>query len=190
MPVNITGWVLKSVDQHGEEGLEIKIPKASALFKDQEGFNKLSDVFLSPGETAFLITGASPVNESFRLNKCFGYLSQSSDFNPGIRNECPRAEDEDWPSFVYKDQECFNYIKRISRCRAPTSFPSGLRDKCVEKISEQLNYNSCLENHLRDDDFYKPEWRVYFNLIDELWPEKGKVILYDRNGNLIDELDY
>ena len=44
-----------------------------------------------------------------------------------------------------------------------------MENSCIESISRILSYNSCIDLHKNDDDFYNGEWRVYFGRDKELW---------------------
>ena len=61
---------------------------------------------------------------------------------------------------------------------------SGLCDK-------KINYNSCIDKHKNDENFYRGEWRVYLSRDTELWKSKREVIkLIDEKGKDIGTITY
>lgn len=181
--LDITGWIIK-----GQQGLDLKLPQAANLFISNQ-VNAESDIILSPGDKAIIITDKSPLGQSFRLNKCTGYFSQNREFEPYLPQECPYPKDEQWPASL--KPQCRSYIDTLARCRANFTIPFGLDDQCVTSINKILSYNSCVEAHKNDADFYKPEWRIYLNRSAELWRDKWEnIIVQDKEGNIVGSVAY
>src|SRR3989344_2077555 len=79
--VSLTGWSLQSM----VSGVRIPIPGAATPFIIGI-VNQLPPVVLAPGQTALVVTGASPVGVSFRENRCTGFLEQVQSFDPALAN--------------------------------------------------------------------------------------------------------
>ncbi len=185
----ITGWTLKSLSS----GASATIPKATVLFFTGIS-NAEGNIYLSPLETVYLVTGLAPNGVSFKVNKCTGYLQQFQTFIPYINNQCPRAQDEDLsaiPKRVENDA-CFDYIDSIGQCRTQTeNLPANWSYECKNFIGKKLTYSSCIDNHKNDGDFYKAEWRVYLKRNEPLWKNRREdIVLYDLNGKVVSELKY
>ena len=79
--VDITGWKVKSA----VSGASATIPQGAKSLK--LGPISLQDIELSPGNSAVITTGASPVSVSFEQNTCDSYLSKESTYNQCVDNE-------------------------------------------------------------------------------------------------------
>ena len=52
-----------------------------------------------------------------------------------------------------------------------------------------MNYNTCLDLHKDDADFFSDEWRLYLGKSHDLWADEGELIkLIDENGKTLDSL--
>ncbi len=184
--INILNWTIKN-----KSGLSLKIPNAVNLPISGKS-NIESDIVLPPGGKIIIATGKSPLGYNFRLNKCFGYFEENRDFIPLIFQECPYPKNEIWPSQV--SDICLDYIESLPRCKTsdiPLAKAFELGNDCISTINNTLNYNSCVDIHKGDSDFYKDEWRVYLNRGGEFWKQKREnITLSDSSGNIVDELSY
>jgi hypothetical protein len=193
--VNITGWVLKS-DRSGNNAT---IGKASVLpYPYVKGKD---DVILSSGDRAYIVKGFSPINTSFRTNKCTGYFNENRTFYPYLARECPLPRDElenevlpQFSSVLDRDDECKDLINGLQRCSVPTGLsrlPDTVTSSCKTFMQTQVNYNACVANHLGDTDFRGNEWFIYLERFGPLWRDKRETIkLYDRLGLLVHEISY
>jgi hypothetical protein len=191
--VNITGWYLKSEIT----GYGVVVGKAALLpfpFTKTE-----SDIILQNGDKVYLNKGFSPVGISFRTNKCTGYFEEDRTFIPSLYLECPKPKDENLPTFsnIYdRNEECLNIIDRIQRCRTVDSefirdLPDTVSSSCKDYITTQINYSTCVANHLSDIDFPGSEYRVYFSKFGPLWRDRSdKINLYDNNNLIVDSISY
>ncbi len=183
----VTGMRLQSE----ASGNGVSIPKAAAL-PLQNSINKEEPLYLAPGETAYIITGRSPLGISFRTNKCTGYFNQYQSFNPGIPSRCPAPQSEPLPAISRQfNDQCFDYLATLPSCRAITSPPSNLEPECRQYVTTEFNYTKCVDNHRNDKDFYDPTWYVYLARSDALWKSRRELIhLLDANGKIIDVITY
>ncbi|MEK7596104.1 MAG: hypothetical protein AAB564_00940 [Patescibacteria group bacterium] len=185
--VNITGWILQN-----KKGLKAAIGKGSIL-PFLASINPESDIFLEPGAEVIVITGKSPVQTSFRLNICTGYFNQSKNFIPSLPGQCPDPEEAAQKQNLYRldDNICFNYVKSLSRCIMPLSTPYGLSDDCENFLSEHINYNGCVNDYKKEENFYSEDWRIYLGRDSEFWKERyEKITLLDKEGKIVSELSY
>mgnify|MGYP001163453303 CR=1 FL=1 len=219
-PVNISGWTLKNDSNkigYNYEGkaikrrvLKLKLPSQGILmfnpYSKKLGAKK--PIILNPGERAIVISGGVPsiglavINDSFAVNKCFGYVQDQTSyaFTPSFDNRCPR--DNDLPESDYLSQNCLSYINRRPSCHKPEFKDDSNYGTCVDRncnldsqclafIKKNYSYESCFNRHSRDEDFLVGEWRLFLNQVWELWPNKDETIyLYDPTGKLVDQLDY
>jgi hypothetical protein len=191
--VKITGWYLKSEIT----GYYAVIGKSALLpfpFAKTE-----SDVFLQQKDRVILTKGFSPINISFRTNKCTGYFEEDRTFTPSLSLQCPRPKDEDLPTFSSdydRNDECVNIIERISRCTTVDSefirdLPDTVPSACKTYITTQINYNTCVALHFNDVDFPGNEYRLYLNKFGPLWRKThDKINLHDENGLIVDTVSY
>ncbi|MDO8590763.1 MAG: hypothetical protein Q7R65_02155 [bacterium] len=183
----ITGLRLQS----SASGNGIDIPKGVPLpFQNQ--INREDPVFLGAGETAYIITGRSPLGYSFRLNKCTGFFNQYQTFNPGLPGRCPQPREQDLPigSTIYNDA-CRDYINSLPSCRVILNPPLSISPECQRYVTTEINYTKCVDNHKNDSDFYDPLWQIYIGRDDALWKTRRELIyLLDQNGKVIDAVTY
>ena len=188
--MKITDWKLK-----GKIGLDIAIGKGASYIYANIASQPQEDIYLKPGEKVIIVTGKSPLGTSFKLNKCAGYFEQFHEFTPELNTECPLLRDEELPSNLNNNDQCLDYIERVSSCQTIVSIPykysSKLSSSCQDYVTQNANYKTCLEKHKDDADFYLPEWRVYLERSEEMWKKKRETItLYDDKNSIIDSRSY
>lgn len=217
--INITNWQLKNgKDERSYDfgGTLQHFPADSAiigqatLFVSPQGFNKLQDIVLKPGETAVLTTGQVgsqlPYKViSFKENVCSGYLENLAEykFTPPLTRNCPRPANE--PGVVSLDTECRKFIESMASCHTPefnTLNNEGdicyncvdkkpLPGSCVAFIKNHFNYSSCITYHQNDANFSNQTWRVFLGKGWEMWAQKYETIkLFDSNGQLVNQRSY
>lgn len=187
--LTLTGWKLQSMISKEI----VTIPKATKV-STSGNVNIEQPIVIFPKDEVYLLTGHSPVGNSFQINKCSGYFEQFQDFTPSISKQCPRPKDE----FVFSENdpfrfgaECLRYIENLSQCYMPLeALPIGFSDSCTLFITEEINYSSCIKNHRNDADFFKPQWRVYLKHDQEIWGTRDIIRLLDENGKTVDVFSY
>ncbi len=90
--VNVTSWLIK-----GRRGGQ-HIPKAVEVY-DPSGLTVESDIVLKKGETLNIYTSTSAIGRNLRLNKCIGYLQNTSKFVPALPKDCPRPNRSEVQNF-------------------------------------------------------------------------------------------
>ena len=188
--LKITGWKLK-----GKTGLDVVIGKGAFYIYASAASQPQEDIYLKPGEKAVIVTGKSSLGTSFKMNKCVGYFEQFHEFTPELNTECPLLRDDEPPANLINNDQCLDYIDRVSSCQTVVSIPYKysfkLSSSCQEYVTQNANYKTCLEKHKDDSDFYLPEWRIYLERSEELWKKKRETItLYDGKNNIIDSKSY
>ena len=221
-PINISGWYLKngkdqrfSVPNYPTNKTPVadpsdvaQVPGAVQTFMANGSNQNVTPIILPPGSEAIITTGtvysgnSFPINASFRVNKCSGYLEDLKNYNfyPSLNSNCPNPEDE--PEVRQLDEECRDFVEGYPRCRTPEfkrvdgenlvdGSPLDLSRLCRDFMTERFNYNTCVTRHAGDSDFLVDEWRVYLGRRWELWAEEDEVItLYDNFGRMVDEVEY
>ena len=188
--LKITGWKLK-----GKTGLDVVIGKGASYIYASAASQPQEDIYLKPGEKAVIVTGKSSLGTSFKMNKCVGYFEQFHEFTPELDTECPLLRDDEPPANLINNDQCLDYIDRVSSCQTVVSIPYKysfkLSSSCQEYVTQNANYKTCLEKHKDDSDFYLPGWRIYLERSEELWKKKRETItLYDGKNNIIDSKSY
>jgi len=193
--ITVTGWRIQSLDKRGD----ITIGNVARIPRHPERSYETQTVDLEPGHSAYIITGRSPINTSFRTNICTGYFEETKDFSPRLSRQCPDVESEElerWgidstPRENSSDEECIKSLERIGRCENPGKPNENLNRDCREYINE-IGYELCAEIHVGDSNFLGDEWYVYASSVfDDMWDDKGDtILLLDSAGRIVDSVSY
>ncbi len=190
--INISNWYLESyvTEEHAA------LPQGDRSM-DRWRHPEPHDIFLEPGEDAYILTTESPINTSFHENMCTGYIAQSKTIYPGLVNSCPRPMDEmkRFAHIPLDDDSCYDFIERIYTCTTPTDDAiddADLSRACIRLIETTLDYDSCVERHKNDPYFDDTGfWHIYLGEDDDLWREEREIIrLMDENDRVIDVIEY
>ncbi len=178
--VNVTSWLIK-----GRRGGQ-HIPKAVEVY-DPSGLTVESDIVLKKGETLNIYTSTSAIGRNLRLNKCIGYLQNTSKFVPALPKDCPRPNRSEVQNF---SSRCYDYVLSLGSCAFPK--PNVLLpfdDYACRAYLDTINYKGCFERYRSDSDFLSREWRVWAGsrFLDE---RHDKVLLLDKQGLLVDIREY
>lgn len=185
--IKITGWKLRSTATGYEQiiGGAASPPYPFVFAESPILLPKLGKIVISQRP--------SPINVSFRVNKCTGYFEEDEDFSPALEKICPAPKD-DRPAYTNSfEVACIDYIKNLSRCEVPdeNDFPNTLNYGCRQYLLTEINYNKCVEKHINDPDFFKPEWRVFPPWEMSIWRSKYETIeLLDSLGKVVDTYSY
>jgi hypothetical protein len=184
----LTGMLLKS----RMTGNQANIGEGVAVYYSNN-LNKTEPVFISPGQTVYVITGRSPIGYSFRINKCTGYLNNYyQNFIVSLPNSCPLIKSYPLPARpnALKDN-CLDFLDTISSCQTEFSFASDLAEDCKTFITDRANYPRCVADFSNDKDFLGDSWNIYLGRDDSLWKSKREIIdLVDQQGNVISTYTY
>lgn len=151
VPITLLGFSLVA----GTE--KISIPKGTKQLS-YGTVNQEEVITLSPGEEVLLTQGPSPVGVSFLENKCTGYLNEFLSFTPALSEDCPLFS----PSDTGPETACRAILKTLPPCRSKiTQLPQGTSAACRSFIADTANYNTCVEKHKNDPDFFNQTWRVF-----------------------------
>ncbi len=178
--INITGWRVKSV----QDGYETVIGRGVALPQ----FNVVSgDIRLSSGDSAQITAAASPLLSNFRVNNCFGWLSNL--YNLGF-NYCPSFGLPDFKG-AGLDTACEDLILSSGACRAPgDDILNGYRSNCRVWVEKNMNYNACVSKHLNDSGFYQ-SWQIYTGNNNIIFDTRhDRIELRDQANQLVDYYEY
>lgn len=186
----LKGWSIQSIIS----GMRVPIPRADIALKTNTA-PVLQYVELGPGESAYVITGASPVGASFRENMCSGYLNQFNSFVPDITTNCPSPSamlPNTADNLQYFGASCVDFVSSLPSCQLYMGpIPEGLAPQCVSLVQEMLSYNGCIDHFRFRAGFNSGVWRLYLNAPRELWNNRHDVIrLLDASGKTVDVLSY
>ncbi|KKW29078.1 MAG: hypothetical protein UY71_C0004G0011 [Parcubacteria group bacterium GW2011_GWB1_52_7] len=182
-PIVISGWTLEN-----SQGKRYAIAGAQklALMDVNE-----TSVFLPPGAEAYVHTGPSPINVSFRENACTGYLNENNKFMPRLAERCPRP---DVSKFIRFTDRCLDFMERsIYTCRVPKidETAAGIEYECGEFIDKHFKYSGCVDDFRAASDFYKNTWQLYLGRPEKLWRSlHDLIILRDSQGLIVDTYQY
>lgn len=190
--INISNWYVESYVTENSAA----IPEGAAVF-ERRFFKKTDDIFLEPGERAYLLTKKSPVGISFEENMCTGYLANNEDFSPSLSFSCPVPEKEmlRFANIALDNDSCYDFVERINQCETADEDSirrANLTGACRQFIERNLNYEDCVKNH-RNEPFFDDVgvWRIYFEREKELWRFEREIIrLIDENDQVIDVIEY
>lgn len=184
-PIKINGWQLVS----NTSGTRIIIPQSTNLYFANSN-NSDEDVWLWPGEKAYIISGRSPIGYGIHANICSGYLSQFNTFTPNLYTQCPLAHEEDLSSIPRSpvNNNCFDLIDSYPMCTVRTqALDNTYSYQCQNFVSTKLNYQSCVDTHKNDANFYSPKtWYIYLKHDSLIWQTKREAVtLYDSAGKKV-----
>ncbi|KKS77791.1 MAG: hypothetical protein UV64_C0003G0010 [Parcubacteria group bacterium GW2011_GWC1_43_11b] len=223
--INISSWTLRNGSSEryynisgqtvqGQSAL-VKIPRAVLVWQKNQPMTVVP-VKIGAGYKVQVISGSFPpvgayqIRDSFRVNKCMGYIANQAGYNsrifyPSMSGRCPRPADEPGVSTLYN--ECYDYVRSLNTCHTPDFREDWCRahaedqarnvavcklpTSCKDFVRARYNYEACLALHRQDEDFLLPEWRVYLGSIWELWADRRESItLYDQFGEIVDQVKY
>lgn len=188
-PIKISGWSIQSA----LTGVRAHIPRGAHPFS-LGTINTQSDIYLDPGSTSIVSTGASPVGTSFRENICTGYLAGLQTFTPPLERACPASSDAlpFTPENVRTyGESCYDFVHTIPSCTFPANVPSDVSPACRIFLANNLSYNGCVQNHRHESGFARDSWRIYLNAGGELWRNSHDIIrLLDAEGRTVDMVSY
>ncbi len=190
--IAITGLTVKSMIT----GAEYKIGGGSEVYY-RNVLNAENGVFLSPGDTAYIVTGSSPLGVSFKENMCSGYLEQYQKFDPTLQKSCPRIYLEGLPERPNAlSDDCLDYIQYYPTCDVvktndETTITNKYGRECFSFIQKTADYNYCVNKHQNEKGFSKPIWHVYLGKSQHIWRLKREWIrILDTEGKIVAEYTY
>ena len=184
-PLTIAGW--KVLDR--QKKVAYPFPAISASSSGGDSFS----ITVYSGDRVVVSSGRSPVNTSFRVNKCSGYRSQFDTFVPAIRTSCvdPLRAFADYGEVPFSDDACYAATLSLPPCVTADTVPSGVTDACRDFLQNVLSEDGCISRHRNDADFYTGEWRVFLDSDTQLWKNRDNVLyLLDENDLLVASLVY
>ena len=183
-PVSTAGWKLVSGSGSGSFPQGAEVARSGRV-------NQLAPITLEPGDRAIVVTGRSPIGISFRENQCTGYLEENQDFRPALSMSCPSAWEE-YGRYADDDEEsCRRFTQTVPYCSSETDLPDNTSSSCRAFAEDYLDYNGCVDAHVKDSGFKNDTWRVFLGNKDELWPRSnGTMTLVDADGKVIDSIKY
>lgn len=182
-PVDVTGW--RVAYNKGD----FVIPQAVADY-NPSGFETLNDIILGTGGVLYVYGNQSPVGQGLRMNECVGFLNNSYTFKPSLPQNC---------ASVYNRSEiatfsgaCQSYILSLWGCAVPSAnqFNSFSNEPACQAILNRFNYSYCYNTHRADASFFSDDWRAWLGSPIYLDPSHDRVLLFDKNGLLVDEYIY
>jgi hypothetical protein len=192
--VNISNWYVRSYVTD-EVALIPNGDRILARWRNPEE----NPIVLGPGEKAYLITGKSPINGSFKENMCSGYLREHEDFYPSLSSSCPnpRQEFERYGSHIKLDNDkCYAYIESLKSCTEPdeeTYTRSKVGNACRAFIEDTFSYPNCIRLHRYDPYFSRvnDSWHIYLDERTDLWRPKREIIqLMDEYDRVVAVIEY
>jgi hypothetical protein len=174
--VNLTGMRVQSNSE------TFLIPRAAKVYKTSGA--GLTNVALANGQSALIISSASPVNANFMGNRCMGYLNARYTFKPKLIGTCERPTKGEIATF---SGACQEYILRMGSCEEGNSGDSRIpaSDSSCRAFVSKINYEGCVERNQASADFLTNVWNVWSGR-DLLDPLHDGILLLDASGKLVD----
>jgi hypothetical protein len=179
-PIDVTGWFVKA--NRGSE----YVPQAVRVY-DPSGLAAESDIYMGNGDILYLYGNASAISRNLRLNKCIGYVENTNHFTPSLPRSCPWIDRSAVSSFT---GACQDYALSLGGCALPAANPPVPEtDYACRSFLDTINYKGCFDRHRADSDFLSHEWWAWTNsqILDA---RHDTVLLFDKNGLLVDEYSY
>lgn len=184
--INITNWKIES-----KKGTII-IPKGIERYYHYYDSASAEDIFVKRGDNIYLSSAPNPLgeNRNFRLNKCFGWLSNYYDFPIYFSKNCPKPTKKEISTL---NPCCQELIFETPRCEKPDyskNIKTAVDSECSSYINEISNYPNCFLKYSRDKDFFENNWHIYLNKNIVAPDVCDTLYLRDQNGFLVDSYDY
>lgn len=181
--VDVTGWRVK-----GNGNGQVIVPQATG---DYLSFSSPVDIVLRQGDYATLYSTQSPIAASIRLNECTGYLNNENTFAPPLPNDCPPIPQSKIATYA---GNCQSFLFSLGSCAEPTPAQknqfAGPNDTACRTLMDNLNYRTCYQEHRADASFFSNEWRIWTGSPMPFDPQHDRVLLFDRQGLLVDMYTY
>ncbi len=191
--ISIKGWSVESYVSR----TRIPLPKGVLLYALGRE-NALVHPVLAPGEFAYIVSGNSPLGDSFHTNSCTGQLATYAPFTPALSQVCPAMGDI-VPATVENlrvyGEQCIEYLQSLMPCEIPgKNVPKDLLPLCRALVEKEITYNKCIEREYKRSGFKvfnMGGWYLYLESPAEVWRNKYDVIrLLDADGRVVDVLSY
>lgn len=185
VPVDLTGWTI--TNRRGE-----KYPLMALKNYIYPEVPVNQGVFVLPDSSLVRVfTKKSPRgDDSFRLNKCTGYLNQDFVFNPRLPEECPRPTREVVEQF---ENKCRAFLENVTACRVPKTVGTTIETDwvCTGYVTDHLNYAGCVKDHFAEVGFWRNEWWAYRNVSRASFDRvHDALVLRDQAGQVVDRYSY
>lgn len=186
-PIDVTGWSVR-----GNKGNAVTISQAIADYNPNT-FSTLqnSDVILESGGRVYVYGWKSVFGKNLRLNKCTGYLNENYKFDPSLPNDCPRV---DSGRLVLLSGKCQDFVRSMNTCVTPrpddlNRISGFVEDECRALINKQ-NLVSCYDGYHNEANFFSKEWRIWNSDPMTFDTYHDRLVLFDKNGLVVDEYTY
>lgn len=190
--INISNWYLESY----VTGETATIPQGDRVLMKWRS-PQYEDIRLEPGESAYLITGESPLGFSFHENKCTGYFRTERNFSIQPNSYCPNPMDEMLGTEMIDldDDACYSFVERMRTCEVPDEDiidSTRLTSSCRRFLNNYFGYNNCVAQHVSDPYFDNVGyWHIYLDQNSNLWRDKREIIqLKDEFDHVVDVIEY
>ncbi len=182
-PIDVTGWRLTY-----NKG-QVIVPTAAADYMPS-GFEYPGDVALSSGDVLNVYSSQSPLNVNFRMNQCIGYLNNAYTFTPTLPQNCAAVYDRS--EIATFSGACQNYILSLWGCSVPSAdqLNNFSGEPACQSVLNRFNYTYCYNRHRFDTGFFTNDWRVWLGGQIGFDQSHDRVLLWDKNGLLVDEYIY
>ena len=150
------------------------------------GQNTFEPLTLSPGETAYIKSGPSPLGISFQINKCFGYFDLESTLSPRPKTSCPDLLPKYKELYGEPAGGCADLLRTLPRCTIPpaSSLAKVEDSRCRQFIQEVSTYDGCVDVFRNDSDFLLPRYYLYLGSRTKLWNMRSdSLIIRDASFN-------
>lgn len=184
--VNISGWKIRNKNNE-----TFVIPRAAEKLSGSFANSQKIDIVLNYGGKVIVSARPNTIQGNFRVNKCVGYLGETSEFYPKLSRDCPVPAKSKYSGLK---KTCREFIDDLSRCEISDyskNYDVAADSQCTAFLNDNFNYSQCFKKYSLDVDFLADEWRLFMAKTKDFFDDgEDKIILMDNNGLLVDEYSY
>lgn len=186
-PIDVTGWGVR-----GNKGTVVFIPQAVPDYNPNTFVGlQNTDIMLESGGRVVVYGSRNPISVNFRLNKCTGYMNEAYKFDPSLPNECPQIN---YARTASLSGRCQDFVRTLNVCVTPkldayNQANGYVEDECRTLVARQ-NQTACYTDHRGDADFFSKEWRAWNGVYMPFDADHDRLVLYDKQGLIVDEYIY
>ncbi|MEK7066139.1 MAG: peptidoglycan-binding protein [Patescibacteria group bacterium] len=180
-PVDITGFTITTSQNN-----QFLIPKAHTI----PGINSVArdNIVLKPGESVKIIVGRQVTQINFQENICTGYFDEKVDYGGNLSHNCPKPDYTSRISVL--SDYCTEVFDKTPICKT-VDVQKTQQPACMQFSVDHFNYQGCLKDFKNKTGFLKGNWLVWMQRNATFFRQLHDiVILYDKEGKIVDQFTY
>ncbi|MBI5139949.1 MAG: peptidoglycan-binding protein [Candidatus Vogelbacteria bacterium] len=180
-PIDVTGFkIVTSINN------QYIIPRGHTI----PGINPVpqDNVILKLNDTIKIIVGRQINQINFQENLCTGYFDEKVSYGDALSHNCPKP---DYLSRVAMLPDyCVAVFDKTPACKTIDTQETQ-QENCLQFSTDHFNYQGCLRDFRDKTNFLKGNWLVWMQRATTFFrPLHDMVILYDKEGKIVDQYKY